>query len=275
MVWFYGINHANHLCKSVVQTIGVSKRAKLESKIDLIEARLKQINDYKINYYIENNDETSVVNLLESSDFYEDKKTLANIYMSKSDYSTALQIAEDAVEIAQSSQVEEAENFVKLLNIRIDLAQNEKTIFDINTQQEQALRDMASVETPTGTEALIILEAVYGEEFEYPILKFGNQARSMSFNDNISGIDSQNFNSGMFNIYPNPNDGKMYLDYELETDGILLIYDKTGRIVSEYKLTSGKNKLSVNNLKLESGAYTYRIATSTENLKEGKLVIIK
>jgi len=97
----------------------------------------------------------------------------------------------------------------------------------------------------------------------------------MKFNNNVSGIDNQNFNSEMFEIYPNPNDGKMYLDYELETEGNLIIYDKIGRKISEYNLSSGKNKLTLNNLKLESGIYIYRIKSGLEFIKEGKLVIIK
>ncbi|OFX20123.1 MAG: hypothetical protein A2033_14570 [Bacteroidetes bacterium GWA2_31_9] len=195
--------------------------------------------------------------------------------MSQGDYNVALIVAQDAVNIAEGNELEEAENYVKLLNIRIDLAQNEKTIFDIDAQQEQIIRNMASLETETGTDALIILETVYGEEFAYPILKFGNEARSMKFNNNVSGIDNQNFNSEMFEIYPNPNDGKMYLDYELETEGNLIIYDKIGRKISEYNLSSGKNKLTLNNLKLESGIYIYRIKSGLEFIKEGKLVIIK
>jgi len=62
--------------------------------------------------------------------------------LSQGDYNVALIVAQDAVNIAEGNELEEAENYVKLLNIRIDLAQNEKTIFDIDAQQEQIIRNM-------------------------------------------------------------------------------------------------------------------------------------
>jgi hypothetical protein len=78
-------------------------------------------------------------------------------------------------------------------------------------------------------------------------------------------------------IYPNPNNGEMQMDYELRENenGELVIYDMTGRELSNYKLLQGKNTLQISEQSIPNGIYLYRITVNDTVINTDKLVIIK
>lgn len=78
-------------------------------------------------------------------------------------------------------------------------------------------------------------------------------------------------------VYPNPNDGKMTVEYyftEGET-GRFIIYDLTGRKISEHPLLPENNRLVLSESKLEAGVYHYRAVVNQTPVKIGKLTVIK
>lgn len=254
--------------------VGISEREKLERQIDYYKAQLRQIENFKINYYLANGNTAEAINLLNTSDKYSDKKRLAEIYFSTGNVDMCSQSLLDVLSNA-GNYADDAYDYYELYSLFIELANQGKNIYDLSNTQEQLIRNIASGTTQTAYMARSILEVVFHEPVVFPIQKFGNTTRNLTITNTVSGINNQNSASKMFEIYPNPNNGKMYLDYELSTEGKLSIFDKTGRKVAEYKLDNGKNKLTINNLKLNSGVYTYSITTQSEIIKEGKLVIIE
>ncbi len=81
----------------------------------------------------------------------------------------------------------------------------------------------------------------------------------------------------MFNLYPNPNNGSMMLDYNLKdnTNATLQIVDITGKLINTYKLQNNVGSLSINEQSLINGVYFYRILVGDKIIKTDKLVIIK
>ena len=75
-------------------------------------------------------------------------------------------------------------------------------------------------------------------------------------------------------MYPNPNNGEMVLDYTLEKDGYFILYDFTGRLVSNYQISSKvKSKRIIEN-NLSSGIYYGIIKTSDGAIVYSNKVVI-
>lgn len=75
-------------------------------------------------------------------------------------------------------------------------------------------------------------------------------------------------------LYPNPNDGNMYLDYTgLSSNTTFDIYDLMGRLVRSYPLQGETGKININEQGLPNGLYTYRILDTETIYKSGKVVI--
>ncbi len=84
-------------------------------------------------------------------------------------------------------------------------------------------------------------------------------------------------NATSFNLFPNPNNGTMTLDYNLGNDGeaIMKLFDVTGKLVSTYSLQNTKGSISINEQNLTNGIYFYTILVGEKNIKTDKVVIIK
>jgi hypothetical protein len=81
--------------------------------------------------------------------------------------------------------------------------------------------------------------------------------------------------AGTFNMYPNPNDGNMKLDYSVERNAELQIIDLTGKVMCSYQLSAVNHSLSINCEGLSNGVYLYKVVYNGELLNTGKITIIK
>jgi hypothetical protein len=80
-----------------------------------------------------------------------------------------------------------------------------------------------------------------------------------------------------FNLFPNPNNGSMQLDYDLGgyANADFNLYDITGKQVNSYKLQNSKGILQMNEQNLHNGIYFYHILVGEKTIKTDKIVIIK
>lgn len=92
-----------------------------------------------------------------------------------------------------------------------------------------------------------------------------------------SGISESNKRIG-FNIFPNPGNGNMQLDYSLNaTDkGDITIYDIAGKLIYKYELDASANQIIISHNKgFNNGIYFYRIEVNGKIVISDKLIIIK
>ncbi|NBV68996.1 MAG: T9SS C-terminal target domain-containing protein [Flavobacteriia bacterium] len=98
-------------------------------------------------------------------------------------------------------------------------------------------------------------------------------AYSLYVKDNaVTGIDEAELESG-FNIYPNPSNSQITIDYYLltETDSEVAIYDATGKLIAQHTLenqNSGNQSVTINISHLADGLYLC-------NLKVGDQIVSK
>lgn len=83
--------------------------------------------------------------------------------------------------------------------------------------------------------------------------------------------------SHKFNLFPNPNNGSMQLDYDLgsNSDATFKLFDVTGRLINSFKLENTKGSLQMNEQTMHNGIYFYHILVGEKTIKTDKIVIIR
>jgi hypothetical protein len=93
----------------------------------------------------------------------------------------------------------------------------------------------------------------------------------------ISGVDSYNKNNTDFNLYPNPNNGSMQLQYTLTNNqpALFEMVDFTGRLVYSMPLIPSAGSADITATCLSRGVYMYRVVSGGVAAACGKVVVIK
>jgi hypothetical protein len=80
-----------------------------------------------------------------------------------------------------------------------------------------------------------------------------------------------------FNLFPNPNNGNMQLDYDLAsyTNATMNLYDVAGKLLKTYKLENTKGTIQINEQNLHNGVYFYTILVNGKSIKNDKIIVIK
>jgi hypothetical protein len=81
----------------------------------------------------------------------------------------------------------------------------------------------------------------------------------------------------LFKIYPNPNNGKMQLNYNLNDteNGFVNIYNIMGAKIRTYKLLNGEKMLTIDESKLQGGIYYYQVYINDIVVYSDKIIIAK
>lgn len=84
-------------------------------------------------------------------------------------------------------------------------------------------------------------------------------------------------NTSSFNLFPNPNNGSMQLDYNLGgyAKAEFKLYDITGKLISTKNMAENEGTLIINEQNLHNGVYFYHILVGEKTIKTDKIVIIK
>lgn len=104
----------------------------------------------------------------------------------------------------------------------------------------------------------------------------------VSSNDRVANSNEQSslsvtntVNNTRINLYPNPNNGSMQVDYLIKDDAHMEMMDITGNIVGTYNLPANGTTIQLQNDNLQSGVYLYRIISNNTVIKQGKIVVMR
>jgi hypothetical protein len=78
-------------------------------------------------------------------------------------------------------------------------------------------------------------------------------------------------------IYPNPTTGQISIAADLSEgqNGMLTIFDLTGRKVASWQMTGGQSVYTFDVSMLPSGTYIYQVSTADKMIVTDRLIIIK
>lgn len=96
--------------------------------------------------------------------------------------------------------------------------------------------------------------------------------------EQANGQLMQTQNGQFSNLYPNPSNGSVTLQYELpknEKEGELILYNMQGTEVKRYKVDNTFKDVLIDNTQLPAGTYFYQLQTSKGSVGTKKMVVIK
>jgi hypothetical protein len=74
------------------------------------------------------------------------------------------------------------------------------------------------------------------------------------------------------NIFPNPTNGLLKIDYKINDDGVLAIYDISGRLVRSILLPATTQHIVTDISDLANGIYTYKVRVNSSVISNGKII---
>ncbi|OFX31098.1 MAG: hypothetical protein A2X08_18115 [Bacteroidetes bacterium GWA2_32_17] len=238
--------------------------------IGTIENERAQTLSQIISYYVQNDSLNILTALLEQEGTDYANQLLAGLYLSEGN----LSLASSKLSLLPNSTPSE-HAYININNMLITLASGAQTVFEMDSIQEQMVRQIATMNTSclARTNARAILLLVYNERFEEEMPQLLN-ARMAGNNSNNTGLTNSDT---YFSIYPNPASENVELHYNLtESDnGQLEIFSIIGNKVASYVLPSAEESINISVKSFDDGIYMYRFSVNGEMEEEGKLIIIK
>ncbi|OFY28220.1 MAG: hypothetical protein A2275_15865 [Bacteroidetes bacterium RIFOXYA12_FULL_35_11] len=254
---------------------GASARFDTERRIAWLSAELLKLQNMLIEAYISSGDMATAKDIMLNSANVYDKQRLAQIFLNEANFSGARNAINLVLQFIPTDQLNEAQNYIKIMNVIIELAETGKSLFEINAAQEQDLREAASSGTMVALQAETILELVFGESFPAVVSKIQPVSNTKLL---MSDIDIRKFDNPVYaKLFPNPNNGNMQLEYSLPKgeDGELLILDVSGKEIYKTELLPNQKLLTIPTISIAEGIYLYRVSLGEGISVTEKLVIIR
>ena len=204
----------------------------------------------------ENQHYANYVRFLAEDGTSESKKMLVATYYSYNDYTNA-QFLLNTI----PSESEENRAFIQYYTIMLNLKQERKSVYQMNEEQHQTMRVIATGTTLTAASAQGVLALVYGEEFDHtpmaPIAEGGSIGQS-SENSGVSASSVQ--------IYPNPAlmgaTGKLGVDYNIlgnYTKAGLKLVNNLGEVKSSLDIVEAIGHKEMDITSLQAGIYVMQL----------------
>lgn len=205
-----------------------------------------------------------------------DEQIIAS-YLSEGNFTNALSLANLMPSLYNytGNEVTEHNFFTDMLNLQINLVQQGRTIFELDTTEVASLVSIAENSVGTaGAQARGILVFAYG--FNYCNCIEGDTSgykSSSNFNYEAFG---KTFGPD-FEVKPNPACEWTTFNYSLPTnnlDGIIKISDVNGRIIETFVVSGTQGQMVWDTRKINNGVYFYTFEVNGLS-KSGKIVISK
>lgn len=246
-----------------------SDLAILMEEIELLESeRSKYLEEAIETYLIENEPDSALV--AASGENSRSLKWQTEIYFTIGDYNAATTTLDNII-----IESEEDADFIKLYSIIIGIHSDNRTMREINADEELILRLIGGKYTTSGVKALNILKYALNEDHEEIFDEFDD------FYFRVIEPIVEESNKTFF-IYPNPSDNIVYIELKGElanNENVLNIYDVTGTKILTETLRTDFNISWLDVQKFTQGIYFLEIisfdANGNQSQKETMKLIIE
>lgn len=135
-----------------------------------------------------------------------------------------------------------------------------RNLIDLTPTEESLLVDIAHIRTKTAFKAQTLLYIVYAEEF--PAMLPDDDLFTVFKQDNTLTLTTTNA------IVPNPNQGNMTFQYQLNAPAHLYIYDMLGRLCYVSPALSGKGSCAIDLSEHATGLYVGQLLSTDKQMIE-------
>ncbi|MFH1320618.1 MAG: S8 family serine peptidase [Bacteroidota bacterium] len=284
------------------QTI-ISDKELLERRIVWLLGEVQLIENEMRRQLLKHREEVKAKEVLEKSETTESKKVLAEVLLDEQQIAQSRAMLDTVIIKAQSDTmfrdsadcahiVKENQQFLKLMNTLLDIADSGKTVFEMDSVQEQKIREVASNNPIVSAyKAQVTLELTKKEHFVHSIMKIQQNMNKMAGSGDSNdeeveypGIIGEkmheefSFEAYHLSNYPNPfRDGTIIGAYIPPhfADNKIIIYDIVGNEMEQYNLKKGHNFIEISSAELQNGIYFYSLISSGYKIDTKKMVHIK
>lgn len=147
-----------------------------------------------------------------------------------------------------------------------------KEIYDFNTSQLEILKNISYQCPLAGGNAVFKARALYslaGGQNYYNDRAICNQA-GIELRMNVEKQNSK------LKIYPNPANERLIIEYMIEnsSSGVFKLYNSSGQLIYERKISGNSNLLEINTTNLKQGLYQFSFMVKDSIIENGKIAII-
>lgn len=227
-----------------------------------IKSRDEYSNNELIQWYHERNN---------IGDYY----SIADIYIENDYYDSAMYVVNDILleyNLDDSQQIE-YDNYLDYINFRLNLYNDGKTIFEIDSIDIIELTNIADVYQGIASQNASNILCVSAGICE-PCFGIIDTTQNKSY---VAPYVPGNIPQYMkVNISPNPANNFTILEWELpkiEQATSLNIFNSKGQVIDSYKIENNIGALNIVTNKFADGIYYYEITTGKVTLSNGKFVV--
>ena len=179
-------------------------------------------------------------------------------------------------------------NYCRLLPVLINLRKNSIGYLAlIGDAQDSSILEQIAMDTltPGYANARAVLEFVYNQAFDEPIIPLENENaphRPRKKNNLYIHSKSQTattakpISSNSFNLFPNPANNNLTIQYSLDNSvqsASIELFDEVGNKVLTWQLPTNQTQLNRNISDLAAGFYLYSIFADNKVVQRGKFII--
>ena len=220
-----------------------------------------------------NNRLSDAVQVLEDDNSNASKRELFGTYLSMGNYTMAQQKLSEL----QGTNPQN-DNFVQLGNILLNLAQQNKTIYQMDSVDYAFVNDLAyqCPEYHAVYSAKSIVYILTGEEIEDCPDNLENRSLEISFNDDEESDNKFDYpNLSLGDNFPEPVIDNTTIAYELpeQTKGQIVVRDMLGQTITTIDISEGYNLININTKDWKPGVYLYSMELEGYQVFSKKMVI--
>ncbi len=255
----------------------ISEKEELEIEIANLKRKRARILNEKIRYFINDtlqSSKDSLLQLLTNEHTVTGKYRLMSYYLSENDNVNAQNVftsIQNDFDLTAKQQ-EEYDKMTILTNIQFNLIENNKSYFEVDNIQKQALYTLAEDNlSRAGAYARTIISLIDGTDYDYPIPEPEEGGDKGGNPDPI-------FYPETFAVYPNPANDYFIIEYALSEkesvkDISIALFDNAGTELMNFDVKTQANQFLAECEHLKAGIYWCRKFNKGKITEEEKVII--
>lgn len=214
----------------------------------------------------------SIINFLANETDVHSRKQLIATYYTIGDYSNASQYL-----TALPQTTDELIQFKAYYDLLIAVAEDERNIYQLNSEEISALQEIAATQTSAALAAQGILTLINGEVFDYVIERLEDDDLFTSNHASNALQKNESIQHNHFDVFPNPANNSFVVKYEIDKDTqderTIQLTDITGKIVFSKTIAKINGNIEISTASYSNGLYFIQLYSGSSIVAVTKIII--